>query len=340
MRRLLSGLLVLGLVFGITVGAGAAEKDKTPRNIILIGWDGAQRNHLNECLDRGELPNLKQLSSEGTLIPIDIRGTTDTKAGWSQILTGYNPEITGVYSNGKYQPIPKGYSVFERLEKFFGPDNFVTVAVIGKKGHVDADPPQKIPVEDEKLQKGKKKEKKKAKEGEIVEENGVKYQVIPGKPYFYTKDGMDLFINGLGENGNVGNKALELLDKYKDKPFFFFVHFADVDGKGHRFGENSKEYNDALISCDLWTGKIMQKLKELKLYDKTIIYVTADHGFNEGEKGHSNAPYVFLGTNDPKVVARQGDRADNTPTILDRFGLDLSKIEPPLNGRPLAKPAK
>ena len=73
------------------------------------------------------------------------------------------------------------------------------------------------------------------------------------------------------------------------------------------------------------------------MYDKTLIYVTADHGFNVGAKGHPNAPYVFLGTND-KQVMRGGSRADIAPTILDRLGVDLAKITPPLDGETLAKP--
>jgi len=299
-----------------------------PRNVILIGWDGAQRNHVNESLSRGELPNLKKLASEGNLVAIDIYRTTDTKAGWTQILTGYEPEVTGVFSNGRYQPIPKGYTIFERLEDFFGPANFVTVAVIGKKEHVDNEGPQRqLYREGDTLQPGE----------TVVTENGIKYRVSPGKPYYNASASMDVFINGLEEDEKVGTKAVELLEQYKDKPFFFFVHFAQVDHKGHQFGENSKEYNDALISADNWTGKIMQKLKELNLYDKTLIYVTADHGFDEGQKSHSDAPYVFLGTNDIKVM-RRGQRADITPTILDRFGLDLDKIQPPLDGHPLTKP--
>ncbi|MFH1140437.1 MAG: alkaline phosphatase family protein [Chloroflexota bacterium] len=298
----------------------------SPKNVILIGWDGAQREHVQESLGRGELPNLKQLASEGNLAAIDIYRTTDTKAGWTQVLTGYEPEVTGVFSNGRYQPIPKGYTIFERLEDFFGKDNFITVAVIGKKGHVDDDPPQKRRIkEGDKI------------EGEVIIENGIKYQLIPGKPYYNASPTMDVFINGLEEDEKVGAKAIELIQHYKDKPFFFFVHFAQVDHKGHQFGESSKEYNDALVSADIWTGKIMQKLKELNLYDKTLIYVTADHGFDEGQKSHNDAPYVFLGTNDPKVM-RRGQRADITPTILDRFGLDLNKIQPPFDGHPLTKP--
>lgn len=333
MSKLWAWLLILSLAMGILPVAGAQEEAAPPRNIVLVGWDGAQRNHIYECLGREELPSLKKLASEGALVDIDILGVTDTKAGWSQILTGYNPQVTGVYSNGRYQPVPKGLSIFERLEKHFGADDFVTVAVIGKKQHCgEIDPPQKIRLD-------KESDEKKVPGSKIVEEDGVKYRITPGSPYYNMYTALEVWEFGLELDEKVGSRALQLLEKYKDKPFFFFVHFAQVDHKGHKHGENSKEYNDALISNDLWTGKIIEKLKELGLYDKSLIYVTADHGFDEGKTSHSDAPYVFLGTNDPKVV-RRGERADVAPTILTRFGLNLDKLEPALDGRSLTSTDK
>ncbi len=338
MRKALFLLLICSLAVITTSAASSQGRKGQPRNIILIGWDGAQRNHVKESLNRGELPNLRRLSSEGALVAIDIMRVTDTKAGWAQILTGYEPEVTGVFSNRHYEPIPRGYTVFERLEEFFGPDNFVTAAVIGKKGNVDAGPPERVPVEEKGKGKGRKRKGKKRKgtEGKIIVEGEVKYRVIPGKPYYQTKESMDVFINGLMDDEKVGYATLGLLLEYKDNPFFFFVHFAEVDHKGHKHGENSEEYNDALKSADSWTGKIMEKLKELNLYDKTLIYVTADHGFDEGMKSHRDAPYVFFATNDSKVI-RRGVRADIAPTILDRLGLDLTRIKPPLDGHPLTE---
>ena len=298
MQKIQIYLLALGLIFQMPWMANAQGVYGRPNNTILIGWDGAQRNHLKESLSRGELPNLKKLASEGALVAVDILRTTDTKAGWAQILTGYEPEKTGVFSNSRFQPIPRGYTVFERLEQFFGPNQFVTVAVIAKKGNLGAD---------------------------------------EGEPYFYSKESMDIFVNGLTDGEVVCLKTLELLDQYKDKPFFFFVHFAEVDQMGHRYGENSREYNDALISVDRWTGKIIEKLEALDLYEKTLIYVTADHGFDENMTNHGDAPYVFLATNDPKVK-RRGERVDITPTILTRFGLDIRRTDPPLDGHTLTKP--
>jgi hypothetical protein len=350
MGRRVSFLCAVAVWAALASFGGAAPEET--RNAILIG--------------RKELPNLQRLIDQGKYVKIDVEGTTDTKAGWSQILTGYYPQVTGVYSNSRYQPVPKGLSIFERLEKQFGTDSFVTVAVIGKKQHCgEINPPRKVRVDEQnqqggKTKAGKNKNKNKNKQaqpvananrsnkqaqagarrpprGKIVEENGVKYRVIPGSPYYEMYTALEVWDFGLIEDQKVGARALELLEKYKDKPFFFFVHFASVDAAGHKYGENSREYNDALISNDLWTGKLMDKLREMDLADKTQIYVTADHGFDEDAKGHKFAPYVFLATNN-KAVSRDGRRQDVAPTILEAFGVDVAALRPALDGISLTRP--
>ncbi len=322
MRRLISISVTLAIILSLILTASCDLG--RPRYIILIGWDGAQRNHLNECLARHELPALQALIDEGGMVNIDIKGTTDTKAGWTQILTGYMPEVTGVYSNSKYQPIPDGLTIFERLEERFGDENIFTAAVIGKKGNVDNDGPQKIAYKKGDNLQG----------GTVVTENGKQFLQIPAKPYYYSARNMDLWENGLVKDEVVGKRAIELIERHLGESFFFFIHFAEVDANGHASGENSKAYNDALISNDYWTGQIVAKLKELGIYDKTLIYVTADHGFDEGLKSHKDAPFVFLATNDDGVN-QPGWREDITPSILDRIGLDLSRFQPLLDGESL-----
>jgi predicted AlkP superfamily pyrophosphatase or phosphodiesterase len=284
----------------------AANAVDHPRNVILIGWDGAQRDHVNQCLADKQLPNLQRLIGRGVYVNIDIEGVTDTKAGWTQILTGYLPDITGVFSDTVYQPVPKGLSIFERLEDHFGSDAFVTVAVIGKQRDV----------------------------GEIEPPQGP---LMPGSPDYNMYTALEVWEYGLIEDEKVGTRKLELLRQYKDKPFFFFVHFAEVDAAGHQFGENSQQYTNALISSDVWTGRIIEEVNTVGLADQTQFYVTADHGFDEGGNRHVNAPYVFLATNN-KAVQRAGRRQDIAPTILEAFGLDLTSLQPPLDGISLTQP--
>jgi predicted AlkP superfamily pyrophosphatase or phosphodiesterase len=336
---LFTSLLIAGLI-------NAPE----PRNVVIIGWDGTQREHLMQMIERKEVPNLIRLKGEGGMVDITVTtGATDTKAGWSQILTGYKPETTGVYSNARYRAIPKGLSIFERAEEFFGKDEIYTAMIVAKKGHVDNDRGEKIPyarwVEEQLKKHPKAKADVKNPEvrearwlkqagGTVVEENGAKFVETPGKPWSVAQDGMDLFRNGLTENAKVADLAMETIDKQKDKRMLLFVHFAHPDPDGHKNGENSQSYTDGIKQDDEWTGKIVAKLKEAGVYDRTTIYIVADHGFDEGLHSHRNAPYVFCATND-KRVKRNGDRADIAPTVLKRLGLDLSKLTPPLDGKPL-----
>ena len=324
MKRVFIAATFFLLAMAIAVMAGSETGPQAVRNVILIGWDGAGRSNVKEGLEAGYLPTLERLRGEGALVAVDIMRTTDTKAGWTQILTGYEPEKTGVFSNKRYEPIPKGYTLFERLERFLGPSNIYTAAVISKKVNMGTDGPRIEP-----LKKGQKAQYK-------VTLDGKDYEAFPGKPYHHTHTRMDFFVNGLHWDKDVGEKTLALLEQNAQRRFFFFVHFGEVDRKGHMFGENSSRYVDAMKSADRWTGKILDKLEALGIHDETLVYVTSDHGFDEDGVKHFDAPYVWLATND-EGVTRRGLREDIAPTIMDRFGLDLASIDPPLDGHPLTE---
>ena len=80
MRKAWLALATVLVAVAPAAQGGAQEKAaERPRNILLIGWDGCQREHMKQCLNEGELPNLKALGAEGRLVDIDIRGTTDPK---------------------------------------------------------------------------------------------------------------------------------------------------------------------------------------------------------------------------------------------------------------------
>lgn len=304
------------------------------KNIILIGWDGVQREHLNELMGKGKLPNLKKFISNGVYLDITITtGATDTKAGWAQILTGYNPSKTGVFDNRKYGPIPKGYTIHERLEKFFGDENIATILLSGKKHNLGIRGVHKICLNC-------------VRQGWFDGDTAVvaikgetkKLKEMKAEPYFYSHEGIDIFENGLNNAGTVGAKVLENIEKNRGNRFFLFVEFREPDQPGgHTYGENSAEYSQGIMLDDEWLGRIIAKLKELGIAGDTLVYVTSDHGFDEGKNEHWDAPRVFLATNDTMVAAKQGDRKDIAPTIMKRFGIDIAKVEPKLDGRSLLK---
>jgi hypothetical protein len=325
-KRIFLSLLVLCALIAALFGTHS----KKPRSIILIGWDAASRNTVRDLMAQGKLPNLKELVFKGALVDIDAFGRTDTKAGWTEVLTGYPPEITGVCCNSHYQAIPQGYTVFERLQDFFGRENFVTVAVISKKLNMDYTPPQRY----DRIEDVPEDYRSAARLLLTVDGQGCVY--FPGEPFANVKDKIDVFENDLRNNKNVLQEALRLLERYRQRPFFFFIKFCDIDGAGHKFGVNSTQVRDAIISCDSCLGKLVQQLKEYKLYDKTLVYVTADHGLDKEGNSHRDAPFIFLATNNPKII-RDGTRTDITPTILDDFGVNLKKIKPEFPGWPLTK---
>lgn len=323
------------LIFYAGHGNGLQEKEDF-KNIVLIGWDGAQRAHLKDLLNNKKLPNLESLINEGAIVDITVTtGATVTKPGWAEILTGYSPGKMGIYSNTKYRPIPEGYTIFERLEKYFGENNIATVFIGGKINNIGARGPHVICINclrrDSLTRKktGWWEEDTQALTRVPGEER--KFVKREGEPYYYTKNNIDMYKTALGSASNVGPEVLSALEKLQDQRFFAFFHFEEPDEVGHIYGENSEEYTEGIITDDYWLGKIVDKLIELEIYDKTLIYVVSDHGFDEGEIEHREAPFVFLATNDSSVL-RDGDRKDITPTLLDRYGFDLLSVNPPLDG--------
>lgn len=292
-------------------------------NVIIVGWDGSQLDHLRQCFSRelpecrDGLPNLDALTG-GAIFELTVTsGRTNTKPGWGQVLSGYNAEVIRVFDNLDYHPIPEGYSILEKFETYFGRTEAVTMFISGKHnntgGACRGDP--------------------------TVDNYGNPVIEEYGQPWCLIKDNLDYFEINLRENINVGNRALALLESHQNDLFFALFLFSDPDHTGHDFGENSENYSAMLIDDDAWLGKIVEKLKELGISTSTVVYVVTDHGFNEDMKVHGNAPFGFIASNDPGIQ-RSGDRKDLAPTILERLNISRGAVgpAPPVDGFSLYSP--
>jgi len=309
-RISIASLLVIYILIGSLFSSVSSVAANEATNVILVGWDGVQRNHLFELLNRDELPDLKALINEGTIVNITvIDHSTDTSGGWTQILTGYRWWNTGVYSNDYwFHSIPDSYTIPERVESYFGKDNVATAFITGSLSHMEV-----------------KDWTRSALYGTYTHE--AIYSHIPSK--------VDVCSVAYRNANVVGSLTLQFLENYSNRHFFAFFHFVDPDLAGHvpQGGENSALYEEGIKMCDYWLGQIVSKLSDLNILQETLIYLTSDHGFDENGLSHFFAPDVFLATND-KNVKRNGDQVDVAPTVY--YGLGMWGILNPLiDGYPL-----
>jgi predicted AlkP superfamily pyrophosphatase or phosphodiesterase len=323
LRRLFLAAVVL---LGTT-----AFKSSTPprdRNAILISWDGALREHVQDALKRGQLPHLAHLIKEGRIVDVEVTGhATDTRPGHAQMLTGHDPEVTGVYTNSRYRPIPLGLSLFERLHQTFGKKGIATIMLTGKPMGLAPGGPRLSP------EAGKVDTPSRRSERIRLENE----QNVAGQPFHLIKDTLAYWDGDTTRDAlRVGNKTLAVLDRFVAGRFFLFIHFGDADVAGHTFGEDSQAYDQALVALDGWLGRIVDRLKAEDVYHRTAVYVTADHGFDVGTTHHGQATHIFMAGNDPGLV-QYGEQRDIAPTVLHALGVDLIKLTPPLPGKSLRK---
>jgi len=304
-RRLASCAIALTVLLATSAFKPGVRPEQ--RSTILISWDGAGGERVREAVAAGRLPNVARLAREGALVDIYVTGhPTDTKPGHAQMLTGYDPSITGVYTNSRFRPIPQGYTIFERLHQTFGKKGLATIMLTGKGPNL----------------------------GSLTPAGGV------GEPFAQSRASITVWDGDrIRSARNIGERALRYIKRFASKGrFLLFVHFPDVDVAGHTNGEDAEEYIEAMVDCDGWIGRMLAALDDEGASDRTLVYLTADHGFDKGTKRHTEAMHIFLATNDPSVSG-PGEQRDITPTVLSAMGVDLTKIVPRLPGRTLAEQA-
>jgi predicted AlkP superfamily pyrophosphatase or phosphodiesterase len=70
----------------------------------------------------------------------------------------------------------------------------------------------------------------------------------------------------------------------RHKPNLCFIHFADPDSVGHKFGWDSPEQIKAYGEADQALGVVIAAIKQADIAKRSVVIVTADHGGHD--KGH------------------------------------------------------
>jgi predicted AlkP superfamily pyrophosphatase or phosphodiesterase len=112
------------------------------------------------------------------------------------------------------------------------------------------------------------------------------------------------------------------------KPNLCFIHFADPDGVGHKFGWGSPEQIKAFGEVDAALGVIVEAIHKAKLAKRSVIILSADHGGHG--KGHGEdipedmtIPWVAWGKGVKKhfEISAPVNICDTTATALWLLGL-------------------
>jgi len=147
------------------------------------------------------------------------------------------------------------------------------------------------------------------------------------------------------------NEALEFAGRNRNRKFFLFLHTYEIHAPYRRsyFLTDSSMKKDKIIAAydsgifyaDFHFGRLIQGLKKLGLYEKTVVILTSDHGeifdhittekSNFGSHGHSlsepliRVPLIIGGTEEfesGRKIKTLVSGVDITPTVLDFLGLD------------------
>ena len=148
----------------------------------------------------------------------------------------------------------------------------------------------------------------------------------------------------------VADLAVAWLDTHASEPFFLFVHFFDPHDPyeppepfASRFPDDP--YAGEVAFTDHCVGKVINKLKQLDLYDSSIVVLAGDHGEGLGEHGEPKHGY-FIYQNTTKVpliaklpghgkakrIAHTVSLVDIVPTVLAQVG---AATPPVLQGKDL-----
>ena len=279
---------------------------KQIRNVLLISIDTCRADYLS-CYGykKKTTPNIDALAAKGILFENTVSPVPITLPAHSTMLTGTIPPYHGVHDNSDYQLSESNITLAEILKDAgFTTGAAISASVLNSRfGLSQGFETYSDHIEDMRQ------------EGGFDERTG----------------------------GETNRFAIDWLEKNKNKKFFFFLHYYDPHASylppepfASEFAPN--RYAGEIAYTDYCIGEVLNKLKELDLYDSTLIIITADHGEMLGEHGESThcyfiyqsaikVPLIFKlpGRNSPARIGPIAGLVDIVPTVCGLLNIETPK---------------
>ena len=266
-------------------------------NIILVNLDGLRQDKVEFC------DNLNSLKEKSIYFPNMITVSPYTLTAHHSIITGLYPSQHGVDS----------YHHMFRFKK-----NLVTIPELLKRANYFT----RCDIQLDTLMT-----KKGFDEYDVFDEHTVDYETRHRKILkdISKHNQFFLFLQYSTLHTYLVSEVMSKTDKKSNDD----EYFQNVEMNEGRFMSHLKE-------CDDTIGNIMSTLDELKLLDKTIVIVMADHGtsFGEkkGEKFYGTFVYdctikvfcmMYIPNETSRIVRSQCSSIDIFPTVAEIAGLNL-----------------
>lgn len=327
-RRLLIGVVALVAAIAVAGAVLIAGRVSHPRivpaslkdfNVVLITLDTTRADHLPVYGYEGvRTPGLDRLASDSLVFDNAIAHAPITLPSHASIMTSQLPIAHGVRDNEGYHVDPKITTLAEVLKgRGYLTAAFVSAFVLDARWGLDR--------------------------------------------------GFDVYFDEFNplEKANrdeiqrtAGQTQAEVerwLPKHGGKPFFLWVHYYDphdpyTPPEPYFSSYVANRYDGEIAYMDESIGRLLAKLDENGLTDRTLVVVTADHGEGLGEHGEpTHAMFLYRTTlHVPLLIRIPGGRQrrvpevvrhiDLAPTILDLLGVAVApgmqgaSVLPLLNG--------
>jgi len=298
---------------GSNIDDTPAAISKDIQQVVLISIDTCRADHIG-CYgySRNTTPNIDALAREGNLFNHVISPVPLTLPAHSSMLTGTIPLYHKVRDNIGYK-LDESYTTLAEMMKTKG---FTTAAFIGA-------------------------------------------YVMDSE--FGLSQGFDIYDDEIADSGDISSAVNERtanqitllannwLTNHRNDKFFLFLHYYDPHSgyKVHpEFNFQSfigvqtirDKYDSEIAFTDHYIGEVINKLKNLGLYESTLIIVTADHGeslnHQHDETGHSyfiyhttvHVPLIIKipGVSTSRRFHQTVGLVDILPTICSLTGIEVA----------------
>jgi arylsulfatase A-like enzyme/Tfp pilus assembly protein PilF len=309
-------IIIAALLFiGRSYFKSEPTQAKKIRNVLLISMDTTRPDFIS-CYgyNKGITPNIDALAAEGILFERTYSPIPYTLPSHSSMLTGTIPPYHGIHDNSGYKLSESNVTLAEILKD----NGFVTGAIVGSV------------ILDSKfgLDQG----------FDLYDDN-----------FQNERSPMHIVERQAEETQRIANQWLE---KNQNENMFLFLHFYDPhltyqapepyfdmfmpdDADPNDLGYLISRYCGEIAYTDNCIKGILDKLKDLGLYDSTLIIITGDHGemFHDHKEvthgyfiyeGNVGVPLIIKvpGVSTTRRIKNTVGLIDIVPTVCSLLGID------------------